>query len=74
MALGTAGPGNELIFRANEEYLLSYFPNEEYLLSYFPLKLLCITVVFAFSSLYHTGTLQKTFCMGSVGLNLHESA
>ena len=64
MALGTAGPGTELIFRANEEYFLSYFP----------LKLLCITVVLAFSSLYHTGTLQKTFCMGGVGLNLHESA
>ena len=35
MALGTAGPGTETIFGANEEYSLSYFP----------LKLLCITVV-----------------------------
>ena len=35
MALGTAGPGTEIIFRANEEYSLSYFP----------LKLLCFTVV-----------------------------
>ena len=35
MALGTAGPGTEIIFGANKEYSLSYFP----------LKLLCITVV-----------------------------
>ena len=64
MALGTAGPGTEIIFRANEEYSLSHFP----------LKLLCITVVLAFSSLNRIGTLQKAFCLGSVGLNLHESA
>ena len=26
MALGTEGPGTEIIFKANEEYSLSYFP------------------------------------------------
>ena len=35
MALGTAGPGTEIIFGANEEYSLNYFP----------LKLLCVMVV-----------------------------
>ena len=55
-ALGTAGPGTEIILGASEEHSSSYFP----------LKLLCITVVlcvFLFKS--HTqGRCEKPFAWG----------
>ena len=64
-ALRTAGPGTEIIFQANAEYSSSYSSFKSFFAS--PLCL-------AFSSLNHTGMLQKTFCMGRIRLNLTESA
>ena len=62
-ALGTAGPGTEIIYWANEEYSLSHSP----------LKLLCIAVVlciFIFKARMQ-GRCEKPFAWG---INLPESA
>ena len=65
VALGTAGPGTEIIFGANEENSSSYAQ----------LKLLCITDVPCVSYINHAyRDVAKNLLFGEVRLNIPESA